>query len=170
MGGSRRLGPVPEHAMPVGELFSAAPWTRPRNATAASGRTDTGPTAPVRDPQCYGPAIECQPAPDLLLHGSPQVRAAFPNGTSRPKTASASDCCGPGFQRTRVRREPGRFACVARERGLRSAKLRRNTVPGRPALSAGTVDQNRCRGPAAAGCVRVDLCSKTAPARRQPGP
>src|SRR5687768_4389362 len=38
MGGSRRLGPVPEHAMPVGELFSAAPRTRPRNATAASGR------------------------------------------------------------------------------------------------------------------------------------
>ena len=80
------------------------------------------------------------------------------------------DCCGPGFQRSRVRREPGRFACVARERGLRSAELPRSTVPGRPALSAGTVDQYRCRGPAAVGCVRVDLCSRTAPARRQPGP
>lgn len=175
MGRSRRLGPVPEHAMPVGELFSAAPWTRPRNATAASGRTGTGPTAPVREPQCYGRALACQPASDLLLHGSLQVRTTFPNGSSQPIAASASDCCGPGLLRTWIGanpdcREPRGAPEGPGRQGLRSAGLRRNTVPVRPARSAGTVDLIRCRGLGAAGCAHVDLCSRTAPFRRQPEP
>lgn len=108
---------------------------------------------PSVDPQCYGPAMPCQPAPDLPFRVSPQVRN--------------------GFRRGRTTVNSGRYGGLLRHPGapaVRRGGTLLSRVPARSARSGGTADRNRCQGPEAGVSAPSDRCSRTGPFRRPPGP